>query len=981
MTINSDFINEIKKERVEIRTDPVTRTLYSTDASIYQIEPSGVVFPRDGDQISATLELAAKHRVPIIARGSGSGLAGQAIGPGLIVDCSRHLDRLINIDPEEMTATVQPGLVLTQLNRAAGKYGLLFGPDPASADRATLGGVLSNNATGAHSILYGMAADHLLEVEVVLSDGSVASFYELPTEAARRFTKGDSSMGSLQSAVYTTALDIREKYASIILENWPKVWRRSSGYNLNYLLPWSPSVPPQWQTTNLYPPISVKHINLAPLFAGAEGTLGVIRQAKIRLVPKPKHTILGVLSYKSIASAADDTPRLLEQNPSAVELIPRNMINLARSVPAYARMLSFVQGDPAALLVVEFAGDNPDLLDEKAASLGKNAYLAQDQIAQAQVWNVRKVGLGLLMSIPGDAKPIAFIEDITVPVESLGEYVRVIENITAEYGIETSYYAHASAGCLHIRPLINLKEERGVKNLRTVAEQAISAGLRLGGIVSGEHGDGLARSEFLIQAFGPALMEAQRLLKDTADPQRLLNPGKIIDPPKMDKNLRFGVGYQSQGWQSTLSFDRQVSLEGAIEMCNGAGVCLKSEGVMCPTFQAGREEMHSTRGRANLLRALISNHNVNGQSSTDREQSVYEALDLCLACKGCKSECPSAVDVAKLKYEFLNHYYQSHSRKIRDYLFGYIDSFAIFGQPFSKAINGFMENESLRGFFARIFRLSPKRKLPRFARYPLPIKKLNSSTQQPRSPVLLLLDPFTRHFYPGAGEATMDALRAAGYSIWPVPVHGAGRTLISKGFLKAAKRHAEKLVAAINELDPDGVIPIVGIEPSEIYTLSDEYPDFFPGDPRVAAIAKRAWMIDEFLIRPNGGGIPRISTIRTETDHQKSPVLLHGHCYQKARPPADDGYPVGVDATVAMLQAVGYEVEVIDAGCCGMAGAFGYEADHYELSMQIGEMKLFPAVRNAGDEVIVAACGVSCQAQIEDGAQRVAVHPITLLGK
>jgi len=508
MPLSPDFINDLRKVFAgEIRTDLTTRILYSTDASIYQIEPLGVAFPRTQSDLAAAMEVAAAHGVPVLPRGSGSSLAGQAVGQALILDCTQFLNRIVEINPERMTATVEPGVILAALNRTAAAHGLQFGPDPASAERATIGGSLANNAAGAHSILYGMAADHLVSAEVVLSDGSQATFEEISLERARQIAAGDRR--DVQTAIYRAALDIRERYGDAIRQHWPKTWRRASGYNLNYLLPWSPSQPPLWDENNAwqsesgpapipYPPVSPGCINLAPLLAGSEGTLAVIRQATLRLVPNPRYTVLGVMAFSGLAEACEATPAILELKPSAVELIPQALIHLARSVPAYAHQLSFVEqlspgGEPAALLVVEFSGDNPAVLREQVRRLGPGVFMAGTAQAQKQVWAVRKVGLGILMSRPGDLKPIAFIEDLAVPVERLGEFVRSMEQILARNGTQGNFYAHASAGCLHIRPLINLKAQGGVSDLRRIATEAVELTLQLGGAVSGEHGDGIAR--------------------------------------------------------------------------------------------------------------------------------------------------------------------------------------------------------------------------------------------------------------------------------------------------------------------------------------------------------------------------------------------------------------------------------------------------------------------------------------------------------
>lgn len=989
----------------EVRTDLTTRLLYSTDASIYQVEPLGVVFPRTLDDLAVTMETCAAFGVPVLARGAGSSLAGQAIGPALIVDCARFLNRLVEIDPHSRTALVEPGLILAGLNRAAARHGLQFGPDPASAERATLGGSLANNASGAHSILYGMAADHLLSAEVVLSDGSRATFETVAlAEAVRR-----ASGATVEAAIYRAALHIQADCAGAIRQRWPRTWRTASGYALNYLLPWAASAPPiwpdasrEWQGGGLaasepspfpYPPVLPGSLNLAQLLAGSEGTLAIIRRASVRLVPLPPRTVLGVSSYPSIADACDAVPGLLAGAPSAVELIPQAVIRLARSVPAYAHQLSFVDGfdggDPAALLVVEFSGADLEQLRQKVRALGRDVLLAETAEQQRQVWAVRKVGLGIMLSRAGDLKPWSFVEDLSVPVEQLGKFVRAMEELLAQHNTTAEIYAHASAGCLHIRPILELKTIAGLAMLRSIASQAVNLTLDLGGAVSGEHGDGIARSEWLERMFGPDITAAFRLLKDAADPRGLLNPGKILDAPPMDTHLRFGAGYQTRNLETTLSFASQAGFAGAVEMCNGAGVCRKADGVMCPSFQATQEEMDSTRGRANLLRAMLS-----GRFPTQRlaEKTVYEALDLCLACKGCKAECPSAVDMAKLRYEFLNYYYSRKSatqarHRLRDFLFGYIAPLAWLGHYFAPLVNPLLQNGMVVRLAERFFGLAHQRPFPRLA-----WRSLRSQLRRPMPPsgqqecVLFLSDAFTEFFHPQAGLAAIQALQAAGCVVEILPVIGAGRTLISKGFLEAARAHARRVLEAIERLDPQGQIPVVGVEPSEIYTLRDEYLDLWPEDERAQALAERAYMIDEFLVRPGVTGQMRLLRIVNDGPPAASQapdagrtVLLHGHCYQKAQPPAADGFPTGVAATVTMLKSAGYQVEVIDSSCCGMAGAFGYEAEHYALSLQVGELGLFPAIRRAGDEVIVAASGVSCQAQIEDGAQRQAVHPITLI--
>jgi len=986
----------------EIRTDLVTRLLYSTDASIYQVEPLGVAFPRNQDDLQIAVQVCAAQGIPVLARGSGSSLAGQAIGPALILDCARYLTAIHEIqlnDPASPasggSALVEPGVILDNLNRAARAVGLQFGPDPASSERATLGGSLANNATGAHSIQYGMAADHLQAAQVILSDGSLVHWQEESLEHFTQRAGRQSEKPDRAAAIERAALLIRDQYGDLIRERWPRTWRRASGYSLNYLLPWSTSMPPNWEYST-YPDLKAGHINLAHLLAGSEGTLGILSLATVRLVPLPRHTILGVLHYASVPEACDAVVDLLASGPSAIELIPQTIIRAARSLAAYASLVDWVQGDPQALLVVEFSGEDPDQLLQQALALGDQVLIAETAADQKKIWAVRKVGLGLLNARHGQPKPVAFIEDLAVPVERLAEFVRAMDTILRAYGTTAEIYAHASAGCLHIRPILDLKQPAGESSLRAIAQEAVRLTIRLGGSVSGEHGDGLARSEWLDELFGDELVAAMRTLKTAADPHDLLNPGKIVSAgesslPRMDAALRYGSQYTAGPWQPVFAYSNQVNLQEAIEQCNGAAVCRKDTGVMCPSFQATQDEMHSTRGRANLLRAMISGRFPAQQVA---EKAVYEAIDLCLACKGCKAECPSAVDMAKLRYEFLAYYFSkesaSHARhRVRDYLFAYIGTIAGFVWPFAPLANKVLATRWFASLADSYLGLAQQRKLPNFHK-PLRHQRIHKKAirDKPLEKVFFLSDAFTEYFQPWVGRAALAVLEAAGCEVIRLPVIGAGRTLISKGFLKPARSHAARLVKAIHQRDPGGEIPVVGVEPSEIYTLMDEYLDLLPEEPAVKHIAARSWMLDEYLIRPGMDGIRRIE--RAQMPEQKplnpdEPVLLHGHCYQKARPPAEDGYPSGVQATQALLEHCGYRVQVIDSGCCGMAGAFGYETEHFLISQQISELKLIPEIRKhlESQQVVmqVSSAGVSCETQIEERLNIKVHHPVNLVWK
>jgi FAD/FMN-containing dehydrogenase/Fe-S oxidoreductase len=980
MTLSPDFLHELKKRFTgDLRLDTASRALYSTDASMYQIEPLGVAIPKTQDDLQAAVVLAAKYKIPILPRGSGSSLGGQAIGEALILDCSRHLDSILEIDPNSCTAIVEPGVVLADLNRAAAKFGLMFGPDPASAERATMGGVIGNNATGAHSILYGMTADHLISADVILADGSLATWGII-----------ESSKVEGQSSFINSVLDVREKYSELIKTNFPKSWRNSAGYRLNYLLPWSPSAPSRWYQNASYPPtydlrpstfnLQPITFNLASLLAGSEGTLAVMRRAKINLVQKPKHTILGVLAYNSIADSCDDVLRLLEFKPSAIELIPQMIIRLARGVPAYARQMGWMTGDPAAVLVVEFSGDQPSALREAVRRIGDVITIAESPEEQARVWNIRKMGLGILDSRPQSARPAAFIEDCAVPVESLSEFVREVERILAEHNTVGGIYAHASGGCLHIRPILDLQQGAGVRALRSIAEQVLALTLSLGGSMSSEHGDGIVAGEWIEKTYGAEITEAMRSLKRAADPDNILNPGKLFDAPPMDSHLRYGENYRAQAWTPALHFDHTRGLAGAIEHCNGQGVCRKTTGTMCPSFQATRDEGNSTRGRSNLLRTFITKANV--ERLTLNVEDVYASLDLCLACKGCTSECPSGVDMPKLKYEFMNKYFKTHRRQLRDYLFGYFHVVSKWLAPVAPLANAFMRMNWSRKLIARVTGITEHRPFPVFATSRSRFQR--DTTLHAGKKVIFLSEVFSRYLEPEVEQAAFDILHSAGYEPLILPMIGAGTSLLSKGFIDAARKHAGKVLDAIHALDPESSLSVVGCEPPEVYCLKHEYTALMP-DRRaeIESLKKRTWVLDEFLLRVANieqDNLLTPSSIKINSQTPRKKITFHPHCHQRAEAPADDGLPTGTAATVEMLRTFGFDVDVIDSGCCGMAGTFGYDAEHYELSMQVGELKLLPQIRKLGIENgELVSSGSACRLQIRQGTGKEAEHPLVVV--
>lgn len=953
--------------RCDVRFDLITRTLYSTDASNYQIQPLGVVFPRHDEDLFAIVEAAAELKVPLLPRGSGTSLSGQAVGAALIVDCARHLNRIHHLDPESHQAEVGPGVVGAALNSAARVHGLMFGPDPASADRATFGGMIGNNATGAHSIRYGMTADHLLSAEVILSDGSGASFGSLTQPEAQ--ARADAT--TLEARIYQASLRVRGEYARVLPAKWPRIWRRASGYSLNNLVGFSPGEPPGWYAHPApYPP--QLGLNLAPLLCGSEGTLAVIRRATVNLVPRPAATVLVVLPFESSLAACEATPAILESRPGAVELIPRSILELARSVPAYSRRLGFVQDIPNAMLVVEYTGESLEAARSAAACVAKHATILESPEAQADLWAVRKAGLGLLLSVPGDVKPISFVEDVAVPVEQLSQYVRRVDRLLAEHGTSGEWYAHASGGCLHLRPLVNLKSASGVAQMRNIAEGILDVVLDLQGVLSGEHGDGLTHTEFNERLFGPEIADAFRQLKQAFDPLGLLNPGKVVTlpgqaPPRMDENLRFGPDYATQDLKTVYAFRREGDLAHAVEACTGVGVCLQTGGVMCPSYQATREEMDTTRGRANALRAAISGRLPPGSLTSSQ---IYQVLDLCLQCKGCKAECPSAVDMARIKSEYLDLYHQEHGVPLRSRLFAEIASLSRLARPLADPISNLAGLKVSRWVLEKTLKISKQRVMPRFVRTSFRRWFRSRPALGSGLPVVLFVDTFVDYNHPQIGRAAVHVLEAAGYRVLIAPRQVCcGRAMISKGLLQRAKQMAARNLAALAPYAEAG-LPIVGLEPSCLLTFRDEYLDFYPDDPRTTALAEKAVLIEELLTQPSADGSRPIDRLRFAPP--AAPVLFHGHCQAKAL--------VGTQTTFEMLRATGADVVEIDSGCCGMAGSFGYESEHYDLSMQIGEMRLFPAIRE-GKGAIVAAAGASCRTQILDGTGVHARHPIEILAE
>ena len=961
-----DFLHHLQKRVAgDLRTDTYSRILYSTDASIYQAVPYGVLIPKTVDDVHAAVELAAQYRVPILPRTAGSSLAGQAVNQALVIDMTRHLDRVLEVNPEERWVRVQPGLVLDELNLYLRPMGLSYGPDPASSNRAAMGGIVANNSTGAHSILYGMTADHVLETSVILSDGSRATFGPVEDEALGHYLERPG----LEGEIYRRIREMTQTHAETIRAGTPRHWRRCGGYNLDRFV--------EGVSFN-YP--QDKRFNLAKLICGSEGTLAVMTDIKLNLVPLPAKTALAIVHFDSLYEALAATPVILQVEPSAVELLDNLGLTLCRQVPEYARLLTtFIEGEPHCVLITEFHGESESEVEAKIERL--KTHLAQEKVGrtvvpaispqlQNNVWTVRKAGLGLLMSIKGDHKPIPFIEDAAVPVEHLAEYVTRVEKFCNDLGTRVAYYAHASAGCIHIRPLINTKTASEVDKLPVIATFAVELLGEYGGSLSSEHGDGRSRSWLNERFFGRDLYALFRQVKQVFDPHNILNPGNIVDPPPMTENLRYGADYAVIPIREHLDFSLDMGFHRAVEMCNGAGVCRKkTTGTMCPSFMVTREEEHSTRGRANALRAVLSGRLPPDELTSPR---MYQVMDLCVECKACKAECPSSVDMAKIKFEFLAQYYQKHRVPLRTRLFADIARWSRWSSgALAPVVNRALKNGVIRWGLERFVGITRQRPLPEFARRPFTHwfrQRMTDGGGRIGSDerVVLFNDTFNTYNEPQVAIAATEVLEAAGFQVI-LPGHKCcGRPMISKGLVNEARRAAQDTVNRLAPFAEQG-LPIVGLEPSCLLTIRDEYLYLLPDDPWVKVVAEHCYTFEEFI-----AGLADEGRLALEFNGQPRHILLHGHCHQKAL--------VGTGPSRRVLELPpGYTVTEVDSGCCGMAGAFGYEAEHYQLSMAMAERRLLPAVREQGDETLIAAAGVSCRQQIRHGSGRVARHPAEIL--
>ncbi len=958
------FRDELAKRCAgEVRFDRLSRGLYSTDASVYQIVPLGVVLPWTEDDVIAVVQTCARFGAPLTARGGGTSQAGQSIGAGVVLDCSKYFNQVLEINAAQRWVRVRPGCILDDLNREVAPFGLQFAPDISTSSRATIGGMIANNSSGTHSIVYGKTIDHVLDLRVVLSDGSVITAGPLaPEELESRCAQPD-----LEGQCYRKVRRLAADHQDEIERRYPKILRRVGGYNLDVFAQRLESTP----------------FNLASLFVGSEGTLGVAVEAKLRLVELPKAKALLVVQFPDLLDALAATPAILKHKPAAVEVMDKYILDSTRLNPDASRLRSFLEGDPAAILIIEFYANHPDKAkakakvqaleaDLRALRVGTHFLQTGDPQMQRQIWKLRTLALGLSMAEKGDAKAISFVEDTAVSPDCLRDYIAEFREIIARHGTTAGVYAHASVGCLHVRPIIDLKTELGVRRFRAIAEEVADLVLKYHGALSGEHGDGLVRSPFQEKMFGPALYSAFRELKRTFDPQGLLNPGKIVDAPPLTDNLRFGPAYTTPDTPTTFDFSLDGGLTRSAELCAGVGECRKKRGgSMCPSFRATADELHSTRGRANALRlALTGQCDLHGLT----DPALFEAFDLCLECKACKSECPTNVDMARLKAEFLHQYYARHGLPWRNRVFGRIDLLSRWGSRLARLSNWGIRSRLGRWLNDKLLGIEGSRRPPAFARrsftrlFADQISTENQDTLPHR--VLFFPDTFTNYYQPAVGLSAAKLLRRAGcaVSLGPAALRCCGRPMISNGLLDRAVEHAKHNVANLYPWAATGA-PIVACEPSCLLTIKDDYPALLRGESRrqAEAVAAVCFTLEELLDRLLGD---EPSTFRPGPER----ILVQGHCHQRSL--------VGMSSTMSLLRRIpGAGVVDLDAGCCGMAGSFGYEKEHYEVSRLVGEQQLFPALRAARTSDVVVASGFSCKMQIEHFCGRTALHTAELLAE
>nr|WP_246308226.1 FAD-binding and (Fe-S)-binding domain-containing protein [Halobaculum salinum] len=955
----------------EVRFDEYTRQLYATDASIYEVTPVGVVFPRDTADVSATVEYCAEREIPVLPRGGGTSLAGQAVNEAVVLDLARHMDDVVEVDPDARRARTQAGAVLADVNAELAPHGLKFAPDPAAGNRSVIGGAIGNNSTGAHSLKYGKTDAYVESCEVVLADGTVTTFGELTLAELR--DRADPG-GDLEARIHAEVARIVDEDADEVVARYPDMKRNVSGYNLDVLIEEARE----------------GSVNLARLLAGSEGTLAVVTEAEVSLEPVPETKSLAFLTYRSVVDAMEDVPRILEHDAAAVELIDDVLLDLARDTAEFEEVAGMLPDGTEAALLVEFYAETDAAGERKVADLIADhvpdgggdagaegtddtpafaALEAHDDAERAAFWKLRKSGLPILLGRTSDAKHASFIEDCAVPPEHLAEYVQGFQEILAEHDTFASFYAHAGPGVLHVRPLVNTKEPIEVEAMESIADAVTDLVVEYGGSVSGEHGDGRARTQWNRKLYGDALWETFRDLKAAFDPDWLLNPGQVCGDARMTENLRFDPEYEfDAGLDPALEWDNENGFRGMAELCHGCGGCRGKQdttgGVMCPTYRAANEEMLSTRGRANMLRQAMSGDLPEGEQFD--VEFMHEVLELCIGCKGCSRDCPSEVDMAKLKAEVTHEYHERNGSSLRDRLFANVDTFAALGSATAPVSNWATKVPGARRALEAAVGISRDRELPAFERETLLDWWADRGPRVPESDAarkaVLFPDTFTNYANPALGRAAVRVLEAAGVHVDVAEQTDSGRPAHSKGFLDRSRAAAAANVEALEPRVADGW-DVVLVEPSDAVMFQSDYRDLLgeEADPLASNTYGACEYVDTFRLDEG---------VDWAAPAESDPLVYHGHCHQKST--KKDHHAVGV------LRRAGYEVAPLDSGCCGMAGTFGYEAEHDSLSRAIGGI-LGDQIADAPDGTVVAP-GESCRSQLEDVVgEREPPHPVEAL--
>ncbi len=951
----------------EILSDELSKIVYATDASVYREKPFAIAVPKTKDDIKLIIEFSSKTNVPVIPRAAGTSLAGQVVGNGFVVDVSKYMNKIVELNTEQKWVRVEPGVVLDELNIYLKDYGLQFGPETATSNRCNLGGMFGNNSCGAHSILYGSTRDHVLEASVILSDGSEALFKSLTMEELNEKCNGDFLENKIYKKVYKLLSD--EKNQAEIIDGYPtqEINRRNNGYAIDQLL-----------KCNAFGK-SEDNFNICKLLAGSEGTLAFTTEIKLNLVPLPPKSVGVVpIHMNSLEDAFSANLIALKYKPGAVELIDGKILEYAKVNIEQQKNRFFIKGEPAALLVVELARDTEEEISRLVIEMEKEMresgfgyhfpLLINDDVNR--VWALRKAGLGLLGNIPGDKRTEQFIEDTCVRPVDLPEYMNEFRQILKKNNLDCAYYAHIGTGELHLTPMMNLKDSFDVKLFYSITKEIACLVKKYRGSLSGEHGDGRLRGEFIPIVIGEYNYNLCKEIKEIWDPGNIFNPGKVVNTVPMNSNLRYEVDKKIKDVETIYDFSFTGGIQRAAEKCNGSADCRKSDligGTMCPSFRATRDEKNSTRARANTLREFLTR---SPKTNPFDHKEIYEVMDLCLSCKACKSECPSGVDVAKLKSEFLQHYYDANGIPLRTRLIAFLPKINSLIMPFSSIINFVLKS----GIVNKVIGFSTNRKLPllsktTFIRWYKKNKHQFRKSYYPNGKVNLFVDEFTNYNESELGVKLFLLLNKLGYEVI-VPKHvESGRTFITKGFLRSAQRIAKKNVLLLKDVVSPSE-PLIGIEVSAILSFRDEYIDLLDGELKSSAqkISQSVFTFEEFLSREVREG--KVSADQFTNDTKT--ILLHGHCQQKA-----------ISSTLTTKEILSlpknFSVKEIPSGCCGMAGAFGYEEEHYDLSMKVGELVLFPAIRKEDPNTIICAPGTSCRHQIKDGTGKKALHPIEII--